>query len=105
MRGAELYDRVINWPGQLWLTGMFVTGVVLIVLAAGFLSIGRLRIFARALGILAVVIIMLTMFVIHEQTDVEKVGRYITVTRSRYPEATRFQIRLALLGLPAAAAL
>jgi lipoprotein NlpI len=105
MRGAELYDRVINWPDHLWLTGMFVTGVVLIVLAAGLLSIGRLRVFARAMGILAVVIIMLAMFVIHEQTEVEKVGRYITVTRSRYPEATRFEIRLALLGLPAAAAL
>jgi tetratricopeptide (TPR) repeat protein len=46
---------------------------------------------------------MLAMFVIHEQTDREKVGPYITITRSRYPEPTRFQIRAALVGLPAAA--
>jgi len=35
----------------------------------------------------------------------EKVGEYITVTKSRYPASTRFQIRVALLGLPAASAL
>jgi lipoprotein NlpI len=44
------------------------------------------------------------MFVIDEQTEREKVGPNVTVTRSRYPETTRFQIRVALLGLPAAAA-
>jgi Tfp pilus assembly protein PilF len=104
MRGAELYDRVINWPDLSGLTSMFFFGVVLIVAAAVLLSVGRLRTLARALGILGIMVIMLAMFVIHEQTEREKVGPYITVTRSRYPESTRFQIRVALLGLPAAAA-
>ncbi len=74
-------------------------------MAALLLSLGRLRVFARVLGILGVAAIMLPMFVIHEQTIRTKVGEYITVTRSRYPRPTRFQIRVALLGLPAAATL
>src|SRR4051812_14338087 len=98
MRGAELYDRVINWPGQAQLTTMFVAGGLVIALAALLLSFGKLRVFARGLGILGIIVIMMTMFVIHEQTEKEKVGQYITVTRSRYPEPTRFQIRVALLS-------
>jgi len=104
MRGAELYDRVINYPDHSGLTAMFLAGGAMIALAALLLSLGKLRIFARVLGILGIVTIMLGMFVAHEQTEKEKVGPFITVTRARYPEATRFQIRLALLGLPAAAA-
>lgn len=104
MRGAELYNRVVNWPDHSVLTLMFLVGGALIALAAVLLSLGKFRFFARGLGILAIVVIMLAMFVAHEQTEKEKVGPYITVTRSRYPESTRFQIRLALLGLPAAAA-
>jgi tetratricopeptide (TPR) repeat protein len=76
----------------------------LIMLAALLLSLGKLRVFARVLGILGVVAIMLAMFVIHEQTVRMKVGKYITITRSRHPQPTRFQIRVALLGLPAASA-
>jgi tetratricopeptide (TPR) repeat protein len=82
---------------------MFGAALVLIMLAALLLSMGRLRIFARALGIVGVVTILVALFFIHEQTTSEKVGEYITVTRTRYPESTRFQIRVALLGLPAAA--
>jgi hypothetical protein len=103
MRDAELYDRVINWPGQVELTVMFGAGLVLITMAALLLSIGRLRMFARTAGVLGVLAIMVAMFVIHEQTDHEKVSPNVTVTRSRYPETTRFQMRVALLGLPAAA--
>src|SRR6516164_7698507 len=102
MRDAELYERVINWPGQVELTVMFGAALVLITLAALLLSIGRLRLFARTAGVLGVLAIMLAMFVIHEQTDQEKVGPYTTVIRSRYPDPTRFQIRMALPGLPAA---
>ena len=99
MRGAELYDRVINWPSPAELTMMFGAAVVLITLAALLLSIGRLRVFARILGVLGMATIMVALFVIHEQSDKEKIGRYVTVTRMRYPEPTRFQIRVALLAL------
>jgi tetratricopeptide (TPR) repeat protein len=103
MRGAELYDRAINWAGPVELTVIFGTALVLITLAALLLSIGRLRFFARTAGVLGVLVIMVGMVMIHEQTEQEKVDRYVTVTRSRYPEPTRFQVRVALLGLPAAA--
>jgi tetratricopeptide (TPR) repeat protein len=104
MRGAELYDRVINWPGPTELTVLFGAAVVLITFAALLLSLGRLRTIARLIGVLGVMAIMVALFLIHEQTTSEKAGEYVTVTRSRYPEPTRFQIRVALLGLPAAAA-
>ena len=104
MRGAELYDRVINWPGLPDLAIALGVSVALIMLAALLLSIGRLRNLARVLGVLGVVAIMVTLFVIHEQTVKQKTGEFVTVTSFRYPEATRFQIRVALLGLPAAAA-
>jgi tetratricopeptide (TPR) repeat protein len=103
MRFIELYDRVIDWPGLVELTVMIGAALVLIIFAGLLLSIGRLRLFARSAGILGVLAIMVAMFVIHEQTDHEKVSPNVTVTRSRYPETTRFQIRVALLGLPAAA--
>jgi tetratricopeptide (TPR) repeat protein len=104
MRGAELYDRVINWPGLPEMVIAYGVAVGLIIIASMLLAIGRFRVFARALGILGLVLILGTMFVIHEQTAREKIGPYVTVTRYRYPESTRFQIRVALLGLPAAAA-
>ncbi|MFO0889739.1 MAG: tetratricopeptide repeat protein [Isosphaeraceae bacterium] len=105
MRGAELYDRVVNWPGPLELTAMFGAALVLIMLAALLLSFGRLRTLARTFGVIGVVTILVALFLIHEQTVKERVGEFITVTRYRYPASTRFQIRVALLGLPAASAL
>ncbi len=104
-RGAELYDRAVNWPNPVHLAVVFMVAAFLIMLAALLLSLGKWRIFARVLGIGGVAAIMLAMFVIHEQTVQSRVGNYITITRSRYPQQTRFQIRVALLGLPAASAL
>jgi tetratricopeptide (TPR) repeat protein len=103
MRSAELYDRLIDWPGQLELTVMFGVAVLLITLAVLLLSMDRLRLFARTAGALGVLSSMLAMIVIHERTDQEKFGPYVTVTRARYPEAARFWIRVALAGLPATA--
>ncbi len=105
MRGAELYDRVVNWPGPVELTAMFGAALVLIMVAALLLSFGRLRILARTMGILGLLTVLVALFLIHEQTVQEKVGEFITVTKPRYPASTRFQIRVALLGLPAASAL
>ncbi|QEH34157.1 lipoprotein NlpI [Aquisphaera giovannonii] len=104
MRGAELYDRVINAPGLMHLVAAFGVGVGFIMLAATFLAFGRVRVLARFMGVLGIAISMLALFVVHEQTVEERAGQYVTVTRYRYPESTRFQVRVALLGLPAAAA-
>jgi tetratricopeptide (TPR) repeat protein len=105
MRGAELYDRVVNWPNPLQLAFVFATAAVLIMVATILLSLGRFRTTAKILAVLGVIAIMLAMFVIHEQTIRSKVGEYITVTVSRYPPTTRSQIRVALIGLPAAVTL
>jgi tetratricopeptide (TPR) repeat protein len=105
MKGAELYDRVINFPGLMDLAWALAVWVALIVIAVLLLSLGRLRRVARVLGVLGLAGIMVTMFVVHEQTVKEKAGEFVTVTRYRFPEPTRFQIRVALLGLPAAAAM
>jgi tetratricopeptide (TPR) repeat protein len=104
-RGAELYYRVVNWANTMQLAEVFALGALLIMTATLLLSLGRSRLFARVIGILGVAAIMLSMFVIHEQTIRTSFGEYITVTRSRYPQPTRFQIRVALIGLPAAATL
>ncbi len=105
MKGAELYHRVVNWPTELELVLLFAAGAGLIIVATILMSLGKAKILARMLGALGVFGIMLAMFVIHEQTVRTHYGEYVTVTRSRYPQPTRFQIRVALLGLPAAATL
>jgi tetratricopeptide (TPR) repeat protein len=104
MRGAELYERLINWPDRQVLTVMFGAALALIVLAALLLALGRLRVIARIIGVVAVAMIMLALFVIIEQTETEKVGPYISVTRFRAPDMMRLQIQIVLLGLPAVSA-
>lgn len=104
MRGIEIYDRIIDMPGPAAITQLFAAGVVLVVVAALLLSLGRVRWFARGLGILGVLSFMLAMFLIHEQKVVETKGAHVTLTHWRYSPAVRFQVRVALIGLPAAAA-
>jgi tetratricopeptide (TPR) repeat protein len=47
---------------------------------------------------------MLAMFLIHEQKVVETTNGNVTITHWRYSPATRFQVKIVLLGLPTAAA-
>ncbi len=104
MRGIELYDRVVGWFDQAAITQLFSSGVAVIVIAALLLSIGRLRALAHTLGLLGVFALMFALFLIHEQRVVERKDEYVTIMHWRYSEAARFQARVALLGLPAAAA-
>jgi tetratricopeptide (TPR) repeat protein len=104
MKGAEIYESLINWPDRAMLTMLFGAALVLVVLASVLLALGRVRLFARIIGVVAVVMIMLGLFIVLEQTDTEKVGQYISVTRYRAPDAIRFQIQIVLLSLPAVSA-
>jgi tetratricopeptide (TPR) repeat protein len=104
MKGAELYERLINWPDRQMLTVLLGAALSLIVLASILLALGRFRLLARIIGVVAVVMIMLDLFIVLEQTVTEKVGPYISVTRYRAPDTTRFQIQIVLLSLPAVAA-
>lgn len=85
------------------LTWLFGAGALLLVFSALLLAMNRARIIARVLGVLGVLVVMVGLFVIHQQTVVEKPNSLITVTRPKFPESLRFQIRLAILGLPVVA--
>jgi tetratricopeptide (TPR) repeat protein len=104
MRSIELYNRVIGWFDQAGITQLFSWGVAAILIAALLLSIGRLRALAHTLGVVGVLTLMFALFLIHEQQVVERKDEFVTIKHWRYSEAARFQARVALLGLPAAAA-
>lgn len=104
MRGIEFYDRLLDVPGPSAIAQLFYAGVFLVVVAVLLLSVNRMRWLGRALGIGGVLCFMLAMFLIHEQKVVETKDGRVTITHWRYSPATRFQVRVALLGLPAAAA-
>ena len=104
MRGIEFYDRLLDVPGPSAIAQLFYAGMFLVVVAVLLLSVGRMRWLGRALGIVGVLCFMLAMFLIHEQKVVESRDGRVTITHWRYSPATRFQVRIALLGLPAAAA-
>jgi len=103
MRSIELYNRVVGWFDQAGITQLFAWGVATILIAALLLSIGRLRPLAHTLGIFGVLTLMFALFLIHEQQVVERTNEFVTIKHWRYSEAARFQARVALLGLPAAA--
>ncbi|WP_165253062.1 tetratricopeptide repeat protein [Paludisphaera soli] len=103
MRGIEIYDRLLDVFGPTAITQLFYAGVFLVVAAALLLSIGRLIWVARGMGIVGVLCFMLGFFLIHEQKVVESKDEHVTITHWRYSPAVRFQVRVALLGLPAAA--
>ena len=105
MIGADDIARVIDWPGRRELSAIFIAGAVLILIATLLLSLNRLRILSRVLGVAGVLVIMAALVVIHEQKVVEHPTPEITVARPKFPEQTRKQIRIALLGLPFAAAI
>lgn len=102
MRSYELYARFIDWPGPAATTEAMALGVALIVLSVTFLSLGRIRWIARAMGAVGVLCLLFAMLLIHDQTVVVQNGIYVVARQWRYPEAARFQARVALLGLPAA---
>jgi tetratricopeptide (TPR) repeat protein len=103
MNFAEYYNRVINLPSRTGLIVGFAVAVGLLAIAAGFLSAGKLRRLARALGIVAVVSIMALMWIVREQTVTARKGPYITITTYRYSERLRLALLLGVLALPAAA--
>ena len=79
--GVELYERLINWPDREMLTVFLGAALAPVAPAVLLLALGRFRLCARIIGVVAVVMIMLDLLVILEQTETERVGPYITVTK------------------------
>jgi tetratricopeptide (TPR) repeat protein len=103
MNLADYYQRIINWPGRTaeWIA--LVTAVAFVVMAGVILSMGMLRKFARALGIVGVVLIVALLWIVREQTVTVKRGPHITVTTHRYSDRTRTALLVGLVALPAVA--
>jgi tetratricopeptide (TPR) repeat protein len=101
---AEYYDRVINWPDQTGLAIGLGAGLAILCIAALLLAIGKVRRFARGLGIVGLLVLMAFVWVVHSQTITEKQGPRLTVTTMRYSPRIRQATTAALVGLPAIAA-
>ena len=102
---VDYYDRMLNWPGRTGLTIGLCMGIAILCVAALLLGIGKFRRFARGLGIVGLIVVMAFVWDIREQTITEKPSPRITVTRMRYPPRIRRAATVALVGIPAAAAL
>jgi tetratricopeptide (TPR) repeat protein len=104
MNLTDFYHRVINWPGR---TAELVTlgaAVTLLAMAAVILSMGKLRRFARALGIVGVVVLVALLWIVREQTVTVKESANLTLTTHRYSQRTRTALLVGLVALPAVAA-
>jgi tetratricopeptide (TPR) repeat protein len=103
MRLAEIYARAVNWPSP---RGVAVTLAVaaLLVIGGYGLSFAKRVWFGRVLGFLGLCVILAALFVVREQTIIEKPSRLITVTRFRYSERTRLMVSVTMAALPCAAA-
>ncbi len=101
MNIADFYYRVINWPDRTGLVVLFSAAVGLLVVAAVILGVGKMRKFARGLGIFGIVLITALLWVVREQTVTVRQSARITVTTQRYSERTRWVLLAAMVGLPA----
>jgi tetratricopeptide (TPR) repeat protein len=100
MNIADYYYRVINWPDRTAFIALFSVAVGLLVVAAVILGIGKMRRFARGLGIFAVVLITALLWAVREQTVTARKSAHITVTTQRYSERTRTALLAAVVALP-----
>jgi tetratricopeptide (TPR) repeat protein len=105
MNLADMYNRVINWPGRTAEIVALSVAMALLFVAGVILSTNKLRKSARSLGIVGVVVIMALLWVVHEQTVSVKKGAYMTVTTYRYPERARMGLLIGLVALPTLAAI
>jgi tetratricopeptide (TPR) repeat protein len=105
MNLANIYYRIINWPGRTAQLVALAIAVGLIVMAGVILSIGKFRRFARALGILGVVGLVALFWIVREQTVTVKADSHVTVTTYRKSDRMRLVLLVGMFALPAAATL
>ncbi len=76
-------------------------GVAALLVIVGLLiSFGRHRWLARSVSALGLVLIMLVLFAVRQQTVTTKVSAVVTATRPRYSERARLYAGAGLLGVP-----
>jgi tetratricopeptide (TPR) repeat protein len=102
MNLAATYFRLVNWPGTAGLTRTFAAGIALLLIAAIILAFGRFRRFARGLGIAGLVLVMIVLFIVPQQTIHLSWFNGREVTQPRYSDRVRVWSLGALVGVPAA---
>jgi tetratricopeptide (TPR) repeat protein len=102
MNITEFYYRVVDYPTWLGLKWSVGAAVALIVIAAVLLVAGKLRWFARALGLIALVIIMGVLYDIQGQT-VQLVSFGHSRHLPRHSPAIRIGARCGMVAVPAIA--
>jgi Tfp pilus assembly protein PilF len=100
MNLTDYYYRVINWPGRTALLVTLGAALALMTMAAVILSMGKLRRFARALGLVGVIVLVALLWIVREQTVTVKKGAHITVTTHRYSQRARVALLIGLVALP-----
>jgi tetratricopeptide (TPR) repeat protein len=96
----EYYYRVINWPTPRGLTIAFAIGFALLIVAAVILALGRLRRFARAVGVVGMVIIVVVMAIVPLQTIPMGWIDGRRLTRPRFTYLTRVWSTMGLVIIP-----
>jgi tetratricopeptide (TPR) repeat protein len=102
MAFSEHYSRLLNAPTS---TGLAVAlGLAALLVIAGLvMSFGTHRWLARSVGALGLVLIMLVLFTVRQQTVTYKVSDVVTATRPRYSQRARLYAGAGLLGVPVVA--
>jgi tetratricopeptide (TPR) repeat protein len=103
MNLAAKYYELVNWPGKSTLIMIFAVGLVLLVTAGTALALGKVRWFARGLGIVGLVLIVLVLFIVPQQTISLGWLYGIELTRPRYSRVIRVWSLAGLVGVPAMA--
>ncbi len=103
MNLAEVYERSINWPNHKAMTVALAVAACFVI--GGFvLSFWKPRWLGRGLGLIGLAILMALLFVVLEQTYIEKPSTVITIKRFRYLERTRLLAFVTMIALPSTAA-
>jgi len=103
MNIGEFYYRVVDYPSWVGLTWALYGAAALVVIATVVLLTGKLRWFARVLGLVALVIIMGVLYDIQGQTVrwVSFGGHYVHMPR--HSPAVRIWARGGMVAIPAVA--
>lgn len=104
MHFVDAYYRLVNWPSQQVLLLTFAGGVALLLIAAIILGFGKARRFARGVGIVGLLVIMLALAIVPQQTiPMGSIGHRV-LTRPRYSYQSRLYATAALIAVPSAGA-
>jgi tetratricopeptide (TPR) repeat protein len=98
-----IYDRLINAPSRGGLLVAFAAAIAVWIVSAALLAANKHRRFARGLGIVGLLVLMVVLWIVHEQTITEKFGPHVTLIEYKYPSRLRLPVRVALLAVPAVA--